>query len=289
MYSLSPSPRAAQKSVARALGTLFLAAVATGALAADYGNCEVSGERGSVTLQTVNPGVLTVRPTIPAPGFWNGDSLDTIKDGFEYCMAANMAHRAGLDGVKLVSISFQQLLAGQTKTFDIALSEVTITEARQKVVDFTVPYFHLDPGVLVRAGTKVDGESIKDLRIGVENGTTMVPMVQDKIKPTKPIKVFNAPAAMYAALAANQVDAVIYDLVNVLSIAKQSDGKLEVAGKYDTGDVAGGLLNKGSPNLAVFNELIQGMEADGTLHQLAEKYLVPQWGVNPDDVPVFQF
>src|SRR6202162_2124456 len=77
-----------------AIITLLLSAFAGGAsMAADYGNCEVSGVRGSVKLETVVPGALSVRPTLPAPGWWNGDSPDTIKDGFEYCMAANMAYR----------------------------------------------------------------------------------------------------------------------------------------------------------------------------------------------------
>src|SRR5580658_4083665 len=98
---------------------LLLGVFAGGADAApDYGNCDVSGQRGSVKLETVTPGALSVRPTLPAPGLWNGDSPDTIKDGFEYCMAANMAYRAGLDRVIVVNRSFAQVVTGQAKGFD---------------------------------------------------------------------------------------------------------------------------------------------------------------------------
>src|SRR5579871_2353296 len=92
---------------------LLLTATTGGAMAASgYGDCEVSGARGSVKLETVVPGALSVRPTLPAPGWWNGDSPDTIKDGFEYCLAANIAYRAGLDRVLIVNRSFAQILTG---------------------------------------------------------------------------------------------------------------------------------------------------------------------------------
>ena len=165
-----------------------------------------------------------MRPDLPAPGWWNGDSPDTIKDGFEYCMAANMAYRAGLDRVIVVNRSFAQLLTGQAKGFDIALSQITITDERKKVVDFTQPYYSSDQGVLVRAGTKVDKNTIKKLRLAVEQGTTTFDYVMDHIKPIQPPRVFPQTAPMFAALAAGQVDAVLYDTPTVLARAKQSHG-----------------------------------------------------------------
>ncbi len=84
-----------------------------------------------------------MRAVLPAPGWWNGDSPDTIKDGFEYCMAANMAYRAGLDRVIVVNRSFAQVIAGQAKGFDIALSEITITEERKQGGEFHRNLFRL--------------------------------------------------------------------------------------------------------------------------------------------------
>jgi polar amino acid transport system substrate-binding protein len=271
-----------------------LAAFALGALSAtawaapDYGNCEVTGQRGSVKLQTVVPGAISVRPALPAPGWWNGDSLETIKDGFEYCMAANMAHRAGLDKVIVVSRSFAQILTGQAQGFDLALSEITITDERKKVVNFTDPYFDSDQAVLVKAGTKVDSQSIKKLRLGARQGSTTLQYIVDKIKPTEEPKVYAENAAMYAALAANQVDAVLYDTPNVLARAKASGGALEVVGRYATGEKWGALVNKDSPNLPVFNKMIAEFKKDGTFDKLASKYLTPTLGMDPAKLPVFQ-
>jgi ABC-type amino acid transport substrate-binding protein len=267
---------------------LWLSVLAGGASAAsDYGNCEVSGERGSVKLETVVPGALSVRAVLPAPGWWNGDSPDTIKDGFEYCMAANMAYRAGLDRVIVVNRSFAQVIAGQAKGFDIALSEITITEERKKVLNFTEPYFNSDQGILVKAGAHVDKDNIKKMRLAAEQATTTLQYIMDNIKPIEHPKVFASVAPMYAALAAGQVDAVLYDTPNVLARAKESNGMFKVVGRYDMGERWGAVVNKDSPNLAIFNKLIVDFKKDGTLERLTNKYLTPNLGVDPASLPVF--
>ena len=271
----------------RLLTLLLCAFAGNAAAAAGAGNCELSGKRGSVKLETVVPGALSVRPNMPAPGWWNGDSPDTIKDGFEYCMAANMAYRAGLDRVIVVSRSFAQIITGQARGFDIALSEITITDERKKVVNFTEPYFDSDQGILVKTGTKVDQNNIKNMRLAAELATTTLQYIMNNIKPIQPPRVFASVAPMYTALAAGQVDAVLYDTPNVLARAKESNGMLEVVGRYDMGERWGGLLNKDSPNLAAFNQLIEEFKQDGTLKRLANKYLTPNLGMDPAKLPVF--
>jgi ABC-type amino acid transport substrate-binding protein len=267
---------------------LLLGVFAGGADAApDYGNCEVSGQRGSVKLETVTPGALSVRPTLPAPGLWNGDSPDTIKDGFEYCMAANMAYRAGLDRVIVVNRSFAQVVTGQAKGFDIALSEITITEERKKVLNFTEPYFSSDQGILVKTGTRIDKDNIKKMRLAAEQATTTLQYIMDNIKPFEQPKVYPSVATMYAALAAGQVDAVLYDTPNVLTRAKESHGMFEVVGRYDMGERWGGVVNKDSPNLATFNKLIEDFKKDGTLEMLTNRYLTPNLGTETAKLPIF--
>jgi ABC-type amino acid transport substrate-binding protein len=92
---------------------------------------------------------------------------------------------------------------------------------------------------------------------------------------------------MFAALAAGQVDAVIYDTPTVLARAKQSNGALQVIGRYDMGENWGGLVNKGSLNLKAFNKLIYDFKRDGTLERLTETYLTPGLGMNPAKLPLF--
>ena len=273
------------------LRRIFIAAALSSATAAaiaapDYGKCQVSGQRGSVKLTTLVPGALSVTPILSTPGWWNGESLDTVKDGFEYCLAANMAYRAGLDRLILVNRSFQQLLTGQSKGFDIALSGVTITPEREKVVNFTTPYYESDQGILVKSGAKVDAHDLPKLRYAVQQASSAYGFITEKVKPAEPPKVFVTDVSMYAALAAGQVDAVVYDTENVLARAKNSNGAFKVVGRFNTNEAWGGLVNKSSPNLAAFNELIEEMKKDGTLDRLKAKYLTPELSVDPSKLPV---
>lgn len=275
-----------------ALGAALVgAALALGAQAqaADMiGNCELYGMKGEASITPAIPGQLTVEVNLPAPGFWNGDTPESIKDGFEYCLAANIAHRLGLDKVGVVNVAWDALVAGQTRNYDLALSQASITDERKKVVDFSVPYFASDAGVLVKKGNTVDAQSIKAKRIGVQQATTGAAFVDAKLKPETPPKVFPDTPSMFTALMANQVDAAMTDTAIVLSQAAASNGKVEVVGQYTTGESYGGIYPKGSANAATLDKVIQSLLDDGTVKKLASKYLAEAWGADPTAVPYFQ-
>jgi polar amino acid transport system substrate-binding protein len=177
-------------------------------------------------------------------------------------------------------------VAGQARGFDIALSEITITEERKKVVNFTESYFTSDQGVLVKTGTRINKDNIKKMRLATEQGTTTLQFITDNIKPVEQPRVYASVAPMYAALAAGQVDAVLFDTPNVLTRAKDSNGMFEVVGRYDMGERWGGIVNRDSPNLATFNKLIEDFKKDGTLDKLTSRYLTPRLGVDPAKLPI---
>lgn len=269
---------------------LIWALVVAGAslgMAQKIGNCELSGTKGQFPLKPAVAGQLTVQVNLPAPGWWNGDSPDTIKDGFEYCMAANIAYRAGLDKVKVQNVAWDALVAGQTKAFDLALSQISITPERKKVVDFSVPYFSSDIGVMVKKGAKVDASTIKNLRVGVQGGTTAEPFAKNTLK-VKTLRVFPDTPGMFTALLAGQVDVAMIDTSIVLAQAKASAGKLEVVGQYKSDDIYGALYPKNSPNKATLDKIIQSMIDDGTLKKLSQKYLASAWGADPLAIPYWK-
>ncbi len=251
------------------------------------GNCDVTGEKGSIPFKPAVPGQVTVEVNLPAPGWWNGDTPDTIKDGYEYCMAANIAWRGGFDKVKVVNVAWDALVAGQTKDYDFALSEASITPERKKVVDFSVPYFNSDVGVLVKKGTTVDENSIKKMRIGVQQATTGADFVANKLKPAG-LKVFPDTPGMFTALMAGQVDVAMTDTAIVLGQAATSNGVMDVVGQYSTGETYGAIYPKGSANGATIDKIIQALIDDGTLKALSAKYLAQAWGADPAKIPYFK-
>ncbi len=271
-----------------AAAVLSLSAVHTAfAAKVHYGDCKVTGKWASYPFKPAVPGQLTVEVNLPAPGWWNGNSPDTIKSGYEYCMAANIAYRAGLPKLVVKNVGWDGLVAGQTKHFDLALSEISITPARAKVVEFSVPYFESTMGVLARKGEHITPGNIRQQSIAVQGGTTGASFVANKLKPVKPVRVYSSEAAQFTALAARQVDVAVNDTSIVLAQQGKSHGRLVVVGQYDTGESYGALFPKHSPNVKTVDKMIEEMRSDGTLKMLADKYLAAAWGESPNDIPTW--
>jgi len=251
------------------------------------GNCEVTGEKGSIPI--ANPakaGQFTVLTSLPAPIWWNGDAVENVKDGFEYCMAAEIAWRAGYDKMEVVNTSWEAFIGNQAQGYDVGFAQTSITDERKKVFDFTTPYFSSDMGVIARSDAPVDEKSIKTVKVGIQQGTTGAAFAQEKLGVKEP-QIFDDQGSMFAALRAGQVDAAITDTSITLAEEKASEGKSKVVGQYKTGETYGGIMQKGNPNNEIISKIIQAMVDDGTIGKLGAKYLAAGWGKDPASIPYF--
>jgi polar amino acid transport system substrate-binding protein len=182
---------------------------------------------------------------------------------------------------------FSAIVAGQLdpKTYDIVLSQVTITADRAKVVDFSDGYFKADQGLLVNKGTTVKTwDDVKKLTVGVQASTTAEFYVSADGPPgwkLDKVKAFPDLSTAYAALNAGTIDAVMIDTPINLGEAAQSGGKLEVPAQVKTGEEYGAVFGKGSGKKEIFNPIIKGLIDDGTVLALIKKYL----GGDPTTVP----
>jgi len=265
-----------------------LAGIGASAQAADMiGNCELTGQKGSIPIASpAKAGQLTVEVSLPAPIWWNGDTPEAIKDGMEYCMAAEIAWRAGYDKMEVVNVGWDPLVTGQTSDFDLALSQISITDERKKVVDFSIPYFYSDIGVLVRSDSPVDEKTIKEKTVGVQQATTGAAFATGPLGLTN-VQVYDEQGSMFTALRAGQIDAALTDTAITLAEEVNGGGKVIVIGQYKTGETYGALYPKGSANNATIDKIIQSMIDDGTMSKLADKYLAAVWGKDPAKVPYF--
>jgi polar amino acid transport system substrate-binding protein len=286
----------ANKTLLASLTTLTVALVAgcssgsaseADADAGGYGECQVYGEAGSISLDPVTEGVLTVQTNLPSPGWWKGETPDSITGGYEYCLAANIAHRAGLDSVKVDNVSFDALVAGQTQDFDMAMAQISVTPEREKVVTFSAPYFDSNLGVLAPADTDVSEENIAEHSIGVQVGTTSVAWAQDQLKASKDPQLFQDTTSMVTAVSSGVVDAAVQDTAIMLGFAKNSGGKLKVVGQFESGEKYAAIYPKDSKNGRTISDAIEAMRTDGTLDKLSATWLGPELGGDPAAVPVW--
>ena len=251
-----------------------------------YGNCKITSKPNSIKLTPAKAGTLTVETTLPAPGWWNGTTAESQKDGYEYCMAAELANMAGLKSVTVKNVSFDQLVAGRTNDFDLALAEISITPERAQVVDFSTPYFDSNIGVLIKKGADVTEDNITSKSCAAYAGTTSVDFLQDKLHCAS-TKIYPDSPTLYQGLLSGQVDADFLDTAIVLAEAKQTGDKLEVVGQYKTGEKYGAIYPKGSANEDALNQGIQTLLDDHTLDTLSKDYLGPAFGGDPSSVPIW--
>jgi polar amino acid transport system substrate-binding protein len=285
-------------SVLAIAGTLLLGACGsdkktestTAATSASTASAATTAPAATVDCKPVKPGVLSVVTSLPGPNFWGTTNAevdpDAIKSGIEYDLANDLAAKCGLK-MEFRNEGFDAIVAGQISadSYDIALSQVTITDDRAKVVDFSVVYFKSDQGLHVKKGTKVASwDDVKKLKLGVQASTTAEYYFTSGEVPgwqIDGVKSYPDLSSAYAALNAGQIDGVVIDTPINLGQASNSGGKLEVVGQFKTGEEYGAIFGKGNGKKAIFDPILQGLIDDGTVNKLIAKYL----GGDPSTVP----
>ena len=127
-------------------------------------------------------------------------------------------------------------------------------------------------------------EEAKKIQWGVQTGTTAIDMLNNLIKPDKQPQVYQNLADAYAALDAGQVDAVLIDTAINLGQAAPSKGKEKVISQFaqpDGPDSYGGILPKGSTNVAPINTALKELKDGGILAALAKSQLT----ADPGNIP----
>lgn len=240
-----------------------------------------SSSSGATNFTPLKAGVLTVGTELPAPPFYIGNDYTSLTGGFEYDLAQDLAKELGLSKATIVEMPFAGVVAGQECPCDVDFSQVTITADRAKVVDFTTPYFDADQGVLVKKGKSVKTlAEAQALQWGAQVNTTGLDFIDKTIKPSKQAQVYNTTVDAFNALDAGQIDAVLLDTPIVLGQAKTST-QFEVVAQFKTGEQYGGILKKGSPNLAAINAAITKLKDNGTISKLLTTY----FGADPKNIP----
>lgn len=247
---------------------LLVGAIFAGAALLGFG-CGNDNAAGS-GFEPRRAGVLTVATaTLPAPGFWDGKGA--AAGGFEAELATALARRFQLGTVAVVQVPFADIAAGKLGGADLALTQMTPTDERERSVDFTTPYLTAPPGVLVRTGiTARDLEGLKELRWVTVEVSTLTAVVNDQIQPDTPPLVVGDRAAALDALRSRRADAVLLDLPVAQGIAGASGGRLVVAAQLPRGEGLAAVLPQDSKNREVVDSALRALAADGTIKDLAD-------------------
>ena len=271
--------------------SLFLALVVASALAIT--GCSKSATTDSATsascakadLVTVASGKLTIATGEPAYYPWILDDKPETGTGFEGAVAYAVAKQLGFsnDEVTWVRTTFDGAVTPGEKNFDFNLQQFSITPDRQKVVDFSSPYYTAPQAIVSYQGSKIEGKTsiadLKNAKLGAAVGTTSLDAIENQIGIKA--QVFNDNAAGVSALKNGQIDGLVVDLPTAFYLSGVEIDKGIIVGQLPStgsGDQFGLLLSKGSKLTACVSAAVDAITADGTLAAITEKWLATETG-----------
>ncbi|MBQ9367187.1 MAG: transporter substrate-binding domain-containing protein [Victivallales bacterium] len=206
--------------------------------------------------------------------------------GAEIDIVHKIAAKLGVKA-KVVSAEFDSIIGTvQTGKADVGASGFTITDERKKIVDFSKHFVVSVQYLIVPEACAAKGvEEFAGKRIGGQNGTTGLMMIEDAVKggvlkDTKTeVKSFNNAPDAVVAMVNGRLDAVVIDELVAISLAKKNPGYKAIPlvdknGKgLDAPEEFGMIVAKGKEDLLnVINEVIDEMLKDGSMNEAILKH-----------------
>lgn len=272
-------------AVALALAGLTLAACSQ---AGDTGPGPAASSAGPActkdTLATRTPGVLTIATGEPAYEPWVKDNDPESGEGFEAAVAYAAAEKLGYsaEDVTWVRTTFEGAIAPGPKDFDWNIQQFTITEDREKAVDFSSSYYDAPQAVVTYEGSPIAGATtlaqLTSAKLGASVGSTSLDAAQTVIAPDQDVAVFNDNPAAVTALKNKQIDGIVVDLPTGFYLVgfEIEDGVMVgqlPAAEGQPIDQYGILMANDSPLTACTSQAVDQLRADGTLDTLVSTWL----------------
>ena len=193
--------------------------------------------------------------------------------GFDIDIWAAVAEELGVT-YEIQPMDFNGILpAIQTRNVDVALAGITITEERQKAIDFSDGYY--DSGFLLMVPTDSDIASVDDLdgkSLALRMGTSAAQYADEHFKDTEK-RLFPNIDNAYLELQTGRVDAAMHDTPNVLYYIKTAgQGRVKAVGEQMMAHEYGIAFPKGSELVPQVNEALSKIKADGRYNEIYQKW-----------------
>jgi polar amino acid transport system substrate-binding protein len=242
------------------------------------GTTGATGATGIPTFTTIEEGKLTVGSCLDYPPF---ESVKGgVETGFDVDITNEIASRLGLE-VEWVKADFDTIFTAVAgDQFDMVAAASTITDEREQVVDFSVPYYNALQSLSVNTQETPDITSTDQLGdgdvVGVQKGTTGKIWAEENLVPQGvEIKSFTSSTDSFRDLEAGNIVGVINDKTASVEIVKGLPS-LEVVQDIETNEHYGLAFSPSNPDLReAVNAVFAQMVADGTYATIYGKYFPP--------------
>ena len=226
-------------------------------------------------LTTVTAGKLTMSTNAAFPPYeMTTDSGDF--EGIDVEVAGAIAEKLGLE-LQVDDMDFDAaLLAAQNGKSDIVMAGVTVTDERQKVMDFSDTYAEGIQSIIVPEDSDIaSADDLTGKAIGTQRGTTGYIYCTDDFGEDNVIAYDDGLTAVQA-LNNGQVDAVVIDNAPAQEFVAANPGLKILDTAYAQEDYAIGVAKGNTQLLDAINGALEELQDDGTLQAIVDKYITAE-------------
>ncbi len=276
--------------------TLALALVMMLGAVCAFASCEKKDDRKTLVMAT--------NAAFPPYEYKEGDKIV----GIDAEIAAAIADKLDMK-LEIMDVDFNAALTGVAEgKYDMGMAGITVTEDRQKSMDFSTTYATGIQVIIVKDGSEITGldsifnfdeegnpTSLKnpEMKVGVQENTTgdiysssaitawgFNDLNDDESIKTDRVQRFKTGAEAVEALKTGKLDCVIIDNEPAKSFVQANEGIhiLEGDNEYTVEDYAICVKKGNKELLDKINKALEELKADGTIDRIVNKYIPKDGG-----------
>lgn len=225
-------------------------------------------------VSLVAKGVLTVCTDSPYAPFVYEEKGKLA--GFDIDLSRAIADSLDVD-LDVIDVAFDDITSGSalnTDACDVAVSAMTITGERARVLDFSSPYFDAKQALITPRGSGLDQlTELAGQRVGVQKDTTGETFMSDFAPEGTQVTAYEDAARLQKALVSGRIDAAMLDNT-VSGQFVGANPALKLAREFDTGEQYGMAVKKDGniPLLRQINGTLADLREDGTYAKIFDTY-----------------
>lgn len=192
--------------------------------------------------------------------------------GIDVEIAKAIAEKMGME-LQVEDMAFDAIIPAVTSgKADFGAAGMTVTEKRQKSVDFTNTYANSNQVAIVKEDSDITGsDALKGKIIGVQLGTTGDALATELEGTT--VERYNKGLEAVQSLTQGKVDAVVIDQATAEAFVKKTEG-IKILDEKMSEEEYAIAVKKGNTELVdQMNKAIDELKAEGKIDEIVAKYM----------------
>ncbi len=193
--------------------------------------------------------------------------------GFDMDLIAAISDYLGFE-YKMEPMDFTAMLMSvQTSKIDVGIAGITMTDEREKVMDFSDPYYDAGIQILVREDSEITSFSeLSDKTLAIKEGTASLTFCEEHYPEAK-IVTFTTIDEAYLEVSRGAADACVFDAPNMLYYVSQNpDCGCKVVGELEDACQYGILFPADSELKKYFDAALAELRADGSYDRIYDTW-----------------